>query len=223
MGLARAGMAQHGTAVFAHEQTRGKGQRNKEWISAKGQNVALSTILDSRDLPTSDIYLLNMATALAVHSLLSQFITDGLKIKWPNDIYWRDRKAAGILIENIWQGAQWKFAVIGIGINVNQTEFAGNINAVSVKEITGKEVSPLRLAKDLCDHLESRYQLLLTSAENIVLEYKKNLYKINEVVRLKQDTRVFEALIKDVTRSGELVVGSGMEEKFRVGEVEWVI
>ena len=123
MGLARAGMAQHGMVVFTHEQTKGKGQRAKEWLSQTGQNIAMSIIIEPSKLKVSGIFLLSMMTAVALQEFFGNFVADETKIKWPNDIFWRDRKAAGILIENLWQGSEWKFTVIGIGINVNQTDF----------------------------------------------------------------------------------------------------
>ena len=134
MGLVRAAMAQHGTAVFSHEQTKGKGQRNKNWLSSKNQNIAISVIVKPGKLSSSELFVLSMMTAVGVHEFLCRYAGDEVKIKWPNDIYWRDRKAAGILIENIWQAGHWEFAVIGIGINVNQSDF-GKLGkkAVSLK------------------------------------------------------------------------------------------
>jgi len=123
MGLARAAMAQHGAVVFTHEQTKGKGQRSKGWVSKKGQNLAFSAVVEPNLLRALPPFTLSMAAAVAAHQLVAKYINEDLTIKWPNDIYWRDRKAAGILIENIWQASEWKFAVIGIGLNVNQTEF----------------------------------------------------------------------------------------------------
>src|SRR5947208_8454478 len=101
MGLVRAGMAQHGAAVFTHQQTRGRGQRNREWLSQGGRNIAMSIVIEPNGLPPLEPFLLSMMTAVAVHDLCSDHLDDEIKIKWPNDIYWRDRKAAGILIENV--------------------------------------------------------------------------------------------------------------------------
>ena len=98
MGLVREGMAQHGTAVFAHEQTRGKGQRNKQWLSGNRDNIALSLILNPGRILNTEVFILSMAAANAAFQLINRYIPEELSIKWPNDIYWRDRKAAGILI-----------------------------------------------------------------------------------------------------------------------------
>ena len=224
MGLARAAMAQHGAVVFTHEQTKGKGQRSKGWVSKKGQNLAFSAVVEPNLLRALPPFTLSMAAAVAAHQLVAKYINEDLTIKWPNDIYWRDRKAAGILIENIWQASEWKFAVIGIGLNVNQTEF-GELGdrAVSLKQVTGRELEPVSLAKELCSVIEEKYQLLVTSPSDIVEAYKARLYRLHQQVKLKKGSRVFEASIMDVNVNGQMVVDSGVEEIFNVGEVEWVI
>ena len=224
MGLARAGMAQHGAVVFTHEQTKGKGQRTRKWISQKDMNIAMSLLAEPKNLKVSELFLLSMMAATGVRQLLLNIVGEDVKIKWPNDIYWRDRKAAGILIENVWQGAGWKFAVIGVGINVNQTDFGQlKSKAISLKEITGKHFEPVMLAKELCKILEEQYQLLISDPSRIIYQYKAHLYKLNEQIKLKKDNRVFEAIFTDVTINGQMVVHHAIEEKFDVGEVEWLI
>lgn len=222
-GLVHEGMAQSGTAVFAHYQSAGKGQRRKTWQGEPGKNIAVSVILLSPPFPFSQSFSLSMAMAVATHHFLSAY-TDDIKIKWPNDLYWRDRKAGGILIENVLRGNGWKAAIIGIGLNINQTDF-GEIatKAVSLKQITGQEHEPVFLAKELCNHLSKAYSLLATAPSQIIETYKVNLYKLNESVRLKKDGRVFNAVVKGVSPQGELVVETATEEKFTVGGVEWII
>src|SRR5256885_16124829 len=100
MGLVHAGMAQHGTAVFTHEQTKGKGQRNRQWQSQKDQNIAISLVIEPKSLVISELFILSMTIATGVKHFFNSYTNGDVKIKWPNDIYWRDRKAGGILIEN---------------------------------------------------------------------------------------------------------------------------
>lgn len=223
-GTVHAGMAQHGAAVFAHHQTKGKGQQNKTWSSEEGKNIAMSIILQPPGLALSQSFLISMAIALGVQRFFSGYTGSETKVKWPNDLYWRDRKAGGILIENIVQGSEWKAAVVGIGININQTSFEDlETKAVSLKQITGKQYEPVSLAKELCHHLSEAYTILHKLPSQIIEEYKNHLYKLNETVRLKKGSRVFDARIKDVTTMGELIVQHATEERFNVGEVEWVI
>lgn len=222
-GLAHAGMAQSGTAVFAHHQTKGKGQRHRKWQGEPGQNIALSVILQPPGLALSQAFLLSMATAIGVQRFFTSYVGSETKVKWPNDLYWRDRKAGGILIENVVQGSEWKAAIIGIGININQTKFPNlDRRAVSLKQITGKDYSPVELAKELCGHLSQAYELMHKLPMEVKELYRQHLYKLNESVRLKHGSRVFDAVIKDVSSLGELVVQHATEERFGVGELEWV-
>lgn len=223
-GKVHEGMAQHGMAVFAHQQTQGKGQHNKTWLGEPGKNIAMSIILQPPALSLSQSFLVSMATAIGIYQFFAENAGSETKVKWPNDLYWRDRKAGGILIENIVLGSEWKAAVVGIGINVNQTSFENLENkAVSLKQITGKEYDVIAAAKDLCGYLAASYEVLHKLPSQIIESYKNHLYKLNETVRLKKGSRVFDATIKDVTTMGELIVQHTMEERFTVGEVEWVI
>ncbi|HYH14224.1 MAG TPA: biotin--[acetyl-CoA-carboxylase] ligase, partial [Flavisolibacter sp.] len=221
--LAHAGMAQHGTTILAHHQTKGKGQRTKAWETAAGQNITLSIILQPQPLVLSEAFYLSMAVAVGVQRFFSRYANEEVTIKWPNDLYWRDRKAGGILIENILTGATWKHAIIGVGININQTDFGElGTRATSLKQITGKEHDIVALAKELCTSLETTFHQLQTDKQQVIEDYHAVLYKRFQKVKLKKDTRVFETLIKGVSTEGELITEHMMEERFSVGEVEWV-
>ena len=223
MAKVHAGMAKHGHAWFSDHQTAGKGQRGKVWVTGVGQNIALSITLNPKRLDIRYPFQLTMITALAGYDLFSRYAGDETTIKWPNDIYWRDRKAAGILIENLWQGRDWKAAIIGIGINVNQTAFGAlQSKAVSLKQITGKTSVPVDLAREICMDVEGQYQRLISHPEEVLGEYRAHLYKCNETARFRKGSRVFDALVKDVTPGGQLVVMHGVEERFDVGEIEWL-
>lgn len=225
MAKVHEGLAQHGLAVFAHEQTSGKGQRNKQWVTGKNQNIALSIIIMPESLTPRQLFVFNMAIALGVRRFFSQYAGDETKIKWPNDIYCRDRKAGGILIENIFKGNQWKYAVVGIGLNINQTSFEGlNHKAVSLRQITGKTYDTFLLAQELCRHIDSYYNQLLNDSDSIISQYHRQLYKLNEVVTLRKDGQLFKALIKGVNTSGQLITEqNGQEIVYASGEVEWVV
>jgi BirA family biotin operon repressor/biotin-[acetyl-CoA-carboxylase] ligase len=221
--MAHAGMAQHGTAVLAQHQTKGKGQRTKAWETLPGQNITMSIILQPQPLVLSEAFLLSMAVAVGVQRFFVHYAGDEVSVKWPNDLYWRDRKAGGILIENILTGADWKYAVVGMGININQTDFGElGLKATSLKQITGKAYDVMTLSKELCQFLGQAYQELLTNKQNIVEAYHAVLYKRSQKVKLRKDTRVFETLIKGVSLDGQLITEHGMEERFSVGEVEWI-
>jgi BirA family transcriptional regulator, biotin operon repressor / biotin---[acetyl-CoA-carboxylase] ligase len=225
MGLVHAGMAQHGTAVYAREQTNGRGQRNRQWISEENSNIILTVILEiNTRLSSSQMFLLSKAVAVATARFFNTYCAGGTTIKWPNDIYWNDRKAGGILIENVFHGKEWKHAVVGMGININQTKFGGLYSrAVSLKQITGKDHEPEQLAQELRKIVLEFYNELLREPSGIINQYKELLFKRDETIRLKKGMQVFEGVVRDVTDFGELVIAHPLEEKFAVGEVEWII
>lgn len=225
MGLVHAGMAQQGMAVFAREQTQGRGQRNRSWISASNSNIILSVILEiNSSLPSSRLFLLSKSVAVATADFFNKYAVNGVSIKWPNDIYWNDRKAGGILIENVFHGSEWNYSIVGVGLNINQVEFQGlESRAVSLKQITGKDHDTVELARELHQAIMEKFFELKLSAASITKEYTELLYKREQAVRLKKDNQLFEGVIKDVTDFGELVVAHPLEERFGVGEVEWVV
>lgn len=223
MGLIHEGLAQHGLTIRTAHQTKGKGQRGKVWETEPGANLSFSIIVKPGLLLTQSFQLL-AATALAVRDELEKFLGDETKIKWPNDLYWRDRKTGGILIENVIRGRQWQWAVIGIGINVNQTKFKGLKNPVSIKQITGRETDVLQLAQAIqkavlkeCNNLQQH------GFAGIFETYNRQLYKLQQPVRLKKESRILSTKVNGVNTSGQLVTGNDVEECFDFGEVEWLL
>lgn len=222
MRQVHAGVARHGFTVVAREQTAGRGQRQKTWLAQPGKNLMMSVVLEPAPLFTTPSFLFSMGMAVAAHGLLKKFIQD-VKIKWPNDLFIGDRKAGGILIENSVSGAVWKFAVVGIGLNINQTDFGAlGHKAVSLKQITGTEYDTVSLAKALCREIDGVLKKLETAPGEVVNTYHEHLYKKGERVKLKQGSRVFKARITGVTAFGQLVVQHAIEETFDVGDIEWL-
>ena len=224
MGMVHARMAQHGTCVFAHAQTKGKGQRQKEWVSGVGKDVILSIIIEPFKLAPSQQASLSMAAALGVYRFFNEHAGDETRIKWPNDLYWRDRKAGGMLIENIIQGHQWQWSVIGIGININETHFPElSRKPVSLKQITGRRFDPVLLAKELTGYMQACFEQLIEDEVSVRRDYMAAMYRINEPTLFKQGARTFTGVISGITQTGELIVQTPLEEYFGVGELEWLI
>lgn len=222
----QAKMAEHGAVFFADLQTAGKGQMGKKWESESGQNLLFSVILNVSTLNIGHQFALSAAIALASWDLLSQYIPSELTIKWPNDIYWGDRKAGGILIENQISGGIWTYAIAGIGININQTEFEGvKQKAVSLKQITGKTYQPVELAKELCIHLNKRYHQLTqpTGPQKLIDQYNAVLYKRAHLVKLKIGSITAKYCINAVNSNGDLLATAGIQHQFTHGKVEWII
>ena len=162
MAQIKDGLAKSGSCFRADFQTHGKGQHGRVWESTKGQNLLCTYILELKQLdslkkwsPTHQIGF-SAAIALGIRSFFDGHTNGDTKIKRPNDIYWRDRKAGGILIENLVRGTEWTWSVVGIGININQTVFSPDApNPVSLKQITGRDWEILSLQESLTKSLNA--------------------------------------------------------------------
>jgi BirA family biotin operon repressor/biotin-[acetyl-CoA-carboxylase] ligase len=225
MAQAASGAADHGTLYFAHDQWAGKGTRGRAWTSKPGENIILSVVLEPIALFSSQAFALSAGVALACHDLFSRYAgTETTRIKWPNDLYWNDRKAGGILIENSFRGDRWAFAIAGIGININQTDFPGTArNPVSLRQITGQSYDALQLARELGTCLDRRYRELEAGASGLIAEYNSLLYRLGQVVRLRKDNASFETVVTGVSAQGQLLTKDVLEREFSFGEVEWII
>lgn len=215
-----------GSAWFAMLQTAGKGQRGKQWLSPPGENIMLTIALQPGMLPLSRQFMLSVTVALAACDWFSRHAGDETGIKWSNDLYWRDRKAGGILIENVLRGNTWQYAITGIGVNINQTVFPEHLpNPVSLKQITGKTWDAIELSRELCSCLEARLDTLHPANFNSLLsDYKSKLFRMEQSGLYCINDEYFEGVIKDVLPNGKLCLekeGGILELGF--GEVEFII
>lgn len=218
------GLAKHGSTWFARLQTAGKGQRGKQWQAEEGMNLLQTTVIDASAFHLSNPFVLTVIAANACYEFFSRYAGSETSIKWPNDLYWRDRKAGGMLIENIIRGTSWSWALLGIGININQTAFEGLPNPVSLKQITGKSYDSAELGMELCSHLDKHYQEYLTAGYQPALRsYNEHLFKKGETVQLKKENISFQCMIEGVAENGDLLVDGCSWEHFSFGEVEWII
>lgn len=182
--------------LYAGYQTAGRGQTGNSWESEANKNVLCSILLP----PNKNLYFLNIAVSVAIIRLLGGQYT----IKWPNDIYYNDKKLAGILLENAIVGSKIQYSIAGIGLNVNQTVFVSNApNPVSLKQITGKEYDIDQLMKDLLETIT----VVLKEPEDVIWsEYKAHLYRREGYWPFEDKNGVFEAHIEDVLPTGEIVL-----------------
>jgi BirA family biotin operon repressor/biotin-[acetyl-CoA-carboxylase] ligase len=186
MAQIKEGMAKSGSCFRADYQTHGKGQHGRVWESSKGQNLLCSYILELKTLDKSKKWAPNdqngfsAAIALGARTFFDAYTNGDTKIKRPNDIYWRDRKAGGILIENQLKGKEWTWTVIGIGININQTVFSPEApNPVSLKQITGRDWDILSLQEALSKALTHSIQdWLMEGDEKTIQAFDANCIEI---------------------------------------------
>lgn len=171
-----------GTVIMAHNQTEGRGQRQKTWESAPGENLLCSYILKPIDLKASEAFTLSMAASLATCETIASFSeAKHTRIKWPNDIMLNNKKIGGILMENFLVKGQVKYVIVGIGLNINQLNLNYSHATSLIKEtnrITDLDELLLRLSKQL----EKWYLKLQTknSIAGISQSYNKHLWLHNK-------------------------------------------
>lgn len=196
------------TIVMADYQTEGKGQMGTKWLSEEGKNLMFSLFKKIDCLHNEEQFYISMATSLAIFKALKQFHIPELKIKWPNDILSANQKICGILIETVIKKNKIKIAIIGVGLNVNQTEFREVINASSLKQITGilydRDEILNRIASQIATHVnfinEGKF-------EELKSEYEQYLFRKEKPSTFKKrDGELFMGYIKGVTDKGLLKV-----------------
>mgnify|MGYP002731987711 CR=1 FL=1 len=147
-------MLPSGTVIYTYKQTAGRGQRGNSWESEPDKNLSFSLLTKDIAVSPAEQFIVSEAASLAVVDFLKQYVDD-VTVKWPNDVYYRDKKICGMLIEHSLQGARIKNTITGIGINVNQTTFVSNApNPVSLAQITGKEYNLDELLHQVCEWVE---------------------------------------------------------------------
>ena len=230
MNQVKTNLAVHGAAFLAQKQWAGKGQMGKAWAAESGQNILLSVVLDPKKLVFNGSELepsiVSMLIAVGCFNFFITYAGDETRIKWPNDIYWRDRKAAGILIENSFRGPIWQWSVAGMGVNINQTEFGTGLQkAVSLKQMTGKTFQVPALAKELCSHIEAALQMVVDKGPGTLLAlYNNALYKKGEQVQLDIEGKKITATICRVLSNGHLEIETenGSKQSHALGAIQWL-
>lgn len=221
MEVIRAGLAEHGEAWFAYEQTAARGQRGRIWESESGANITMSMAFSRLDPFRHQPFLLSAAIALGIVNFVQTKVEAVVKIKWPNDIYMGDRKAGGVLIANQYRGLEWTWAVAGIGINVNQERFSeGSGRPVSLAQLTGEKYEVVEEAQKLQRHLVHFLENADTAM--LIFDYNALLYKKGESVILRKDGQEISCVIREVTAEGLLIAEGEELYQFRSGELEWV-
>lgn len=214
--------------IYAGYQTAGRGQTGNSWESEEGKNLLCSVLLP----PRKNLFELNVAVSVAVRRVVGEDFT----IKWPNDIYWQDKKVAGILIENAIIGNEVKYSIAGIGLNVNQTEFVSDApNPISMKQIYGTDFA----VDELMEKLYAEVQRALD--EDVWAEYKAHLYRREGFWRFMErpvsieptmnansqepTANSFMARIKDILPTGEIVLQDqeGKERKYHYKQIRYVV
>ena len=229
--------------LYAGYQTAGRGQTGNGWESEEGKNLLCSILVERQKTATikeENPFYLNVTVSVAVHRLLSQELmakSQQLTVKWPNDLYWQDKKMAGILIENAIIGNEVKYSIAGIGLNINQTEWKSDApNPVSLNQITGKEYNIDEQMKSLAHAIRA---VLSEPEEEVWAYYKAHLYRkdgfwpfVERTVSTQPTMNAdkltegqFMARIADILPTGEIVLEDpeGIRKKYHFKEIRFVV
>lgn len=197
------------TVVYADEQTAGRGQGSNHWESEPGKNLTFSVLVHPTMVPVMRQFLLSEAGALALWDVLGQYLgADDVKMKWPNDIYWKDKKISGTLIETRLGGGHVKDCVYGTGVDVNQEKFVSDApNPVSMKQILGHDVDLKELLNKIIDSFKKYYAAIENGEYAAISElYHSGIYRAHGFHRYKDKDGEFEAAIVEVEDSGNLIL-----------------
>ena len=219
-----------GTVVWADSQSAGRGQFGSRWESAAGQNLTLSIILYPNWLEIKDQFYLSMTIALALIDTAKQQLelTAAIPVaaKWPNDLYLGHQKAGGILIQNALSGNQWVSAIVGIGLNVNQTAFPAMANPPTSLALANVRSFDLdAVAETLFECVERRYlQLKAGHRAEIQQEYENCLFRRGIPSDFQRpDGEIFQGMITGVHFDGRICVETTQgKELFGLKEVAFL-
>ncbi len=215
-----------GTVVWADFQSAGKGQRGNGWESEAGKNILFSIVLFPGFIKAGEQFILSQIVSLAVANCLQEY-TEGISIKWPNDIYWNDKKICGILLENTILEDNIGYSVAGIGININQENFRSDApNPVSLKQITNRDYNLEEILKTLVDNINVYYQQIkIGKTDSLIKQYKESLFRKDGYHLYNDGISNFLARIQDVDSSGILILKTkeGEERHFAFKEVKYII
>lgn len=214
-----------GLVVAAKNQTSGKGQRGNKWYSEGNKNLTFSVVLKP-NISIGEQFMLSKVVALAMVDCLRHLKIEDVTIKWPNDIYVKDKKIAGILIENSLKRNKISDSIIGVGLNVNQTKFSDDlINPTSMVLVRGEKFTVQNVLDDVLFFLEQRYmQLKKLRVKQLNHDYISNLYGINEIKMFLINEEQVLGKICGVAQSGKLQVEiDELIKEFDLKEIKLVI
>lgn len=195
-----------GTVIFTENQTEGRGQVQNQWVSESADSLTFSVVLYPHFLSASDQFQLNKAISLGVYDYLSEH-TDGVRIKWPNDLLIGGKKVGGILIENQLKGNALACSVVGIGLNLNQRRFPRALNgATSIYKFTRVQYEPQKEMLRLCSFIEARYLQIRQRSRDLRADYFRALHQNAGWFRYEDQNGPFEAEIVGVEPAGRLIL-----------------
>jgi BirA family biotin operon repressor/biotin-[acetyl-CoA-carboxylase] ligase len=213
--------------VYSFHQQEGKGQFGRIWYSGRQNNISLSCLLHFHGFPAKSHFLLNKAISASVVKFLEDsFSINGLKIKWPNDIYFGEKKMGGLLVQNQLSGANIKSSIIGLGLNVNEDAFPEHLpNPVSLCQITTVKHELINLSISMADSLTTLLEAFLNRIPELNNYYLEHLlgYKQLRDYRMP-DGQLLTGTIVSVNDLGKLNVNIANNiHSFDHKEIEFIL
>ena len=213
--------AQNGTVILAEHQNKGRGRKNREWLSSPGQNLTFSILL-KHDLKESKINMINLGAAISVAQAIENLYQLDVELKWPNDVLIGKKKIAGILIESTSKGNKISKLVVGIGINVNQPNFPGkfDIPPTSIRKEFHSLVSREKLLSEVLNNFESILDEAKEDYKKILNDWRSRCKMIGEKVKVVDEEKTRFGLFEDIDDDGFLILKQGEKrEKIHYGDV----
>lgn len=229
------------TVVYTQNQTAGRGMDGNTWEAKAGKNVSFSIVCHPKMVKPAEQFVLSMAIAVDIVHVMQKLYPeekDNFRVKWPNDIYWNDKKLGGILIENTLKGYRMDTCIIGIGINVNQEFFHAEIpNPISLKQILKRETDAIEVMEHISEQFKKTLDIikLLEDTDNQSMnikydsirdDYHRLLYRFDDrFYPFMECEKSFEARIRKVQNDGKLllVTHDDEEKEYWLKEVKFVI
>ena len=213
-----------GDIIWTKEQTNGKGQREKRWISQKGKSLTISVYKEFDKFKVSNSFILNALISTSIVKTLEKIGLKKVRIKWPNDIMSGNKKLGGILIENFIKSELISSSIIGIGLNINEDKFKDLPNATSLFMEINQKVKLKKILNVLTQELFSSFNLLKDNQNSIVKSYSSYLWKHNTLNNFKQKKNQFRAKVKGVNSSGNLILemSDGSISDFNSNEIKMI-
>jgi BirA family transcriptional regulator, biotin operon repressor / biotin---[acetyl-CoA-carboxylase] ligase len=215
---------QNGTVIFAEEQLKGKGQREKSWVSEPEKNLTFSIILYPDNTCIQNPFIINKVIAVSLIEICLQYLPkETIEIKWPNDIMVNKKKISGILIENNFIGQHINFCVVGIGININQENTMEH--ATSLYQLLNKAQNRADIFKDILEKIDLNYRFLLshgyTFFEN---KFNQSLlgYRMSNLFKIKES--IIEAQLIECDTNGSIIIQTpNGNQAYQHGTIQQII
>jgi BirA family biotin operon repressor/biotin-[acetyl-CoA-carboxylase] ligase len=211
----------NGTVAMAEYQLKGRGRKQRSWVSSKDQALTFSILLNE-DINFKNINLLSLGAAVSIAQALENLHQLNVGVKWPNDVLVDGKKIAGILIESTSKGSKLEKIAIGVGLNVNQPNFTGkfNIRPTSIRMELKKPVGRERLLSEILNRFEEMMQDLKINSDKILNDWKSRCNLIGEKIHIVEDDKEKFGIFEDIDQNGFMLLKTkeGIET-IQVGDI----